>query len=76
MEHFHWNAAVCLVELNVLAAREVVKSLVSQDGWDSNWIQLRTGQDKEDNWNPAVHYLTVLTYGILWRWLCSDQANS
>ena len=71
--HVWWHGAIVLVERSVLAAEQVVESLVNHFGWNRQSIHLRTGKHEYDRFDSKYTVLSVITYGILWEWLTSKN---
>ena len=61
--------AVLLAEPTRYAAQKLVESFVSYRGWHRDRIHLRTCSDKDDSFREGFTYLSVVTYGMLWKWI-------
>ena len=68
------HPCVCLVQDSVFSARQVVASLVDVFRWRRDRIHLRTSGDTEDNFSTGWTQLSVINYGILWKWLEGGHA--
>jgi hypothetical protein len=64
---------ILVVEQNVFAAAKVVDDLVEVFHWQRRQIQLRTGKHDEDKFVRGETVLSVITYGILWRWITGHE---
>ena len=64
---------VLVVLPSVFAAQEAVNSFVFF-GWDRHQVHLRTGVDMGE-FDQYTTKLSVITYGILWRWLTADAVD-
>ncbi len=51
------------------AAEKMVESLVDFFGWPRHQIHLRTGKHDADKFLTGRTAISVITYGLLWRWL-------
>ena len=67
--------AVLLAEPTRYAAQKLVDSFVYFRKWDRRRIQLRTGSDQRDEFWEGYTQLSVVTYGMLWRWLTGDTSG-
>ena len=67
--------AVLLAEPTRYAAQKLVESFVSFRGWDRGRIHLRTGSDKDDSFHDGYTYLSVVTYGMLWKWITGGSTD-
>ena len=70
-----WHPAVVVVEHAIIAAEKVVDDLVNVFGVDRSVIHLRTGQHDRDRFVAGETRLSVITYGILWRWLTGIETD-
>ena len=57
------------------AAQNLVRSFEWYRNWDRRCIQLRTGSDQEDGFHPGTTQLSVVTYGMLWKWITGDATD-
>ena len=64
--------AVLLVEPTRYAAEKLVDSFVSFRKWPRGQVHLRTGTDQKDEFHPGYTRLSVVTYGIVWKWLTGE----
>ena len=64
--------AVLLVEPTRYAAEKLVDSFVSFRGWPREQIHLRTGTDQTDEFRTGYTRISVVTYGIVWKWLTGE----
>jgi HrpA-like RNA helicase len=69
------HGAILLVEPSTFGAEKVVSDLVDRFGWRSHEIHLRTGQHDTDMFQLGTTRLSVVTYGILWKWLTSHEPH-
>ena len=66
------NKAVLLVEPTRYAAEKLVDSFVDFRHWSRSRVHLRTGSDQKDDFYPWYTQLSVVTYGIVWKWLTGE----
>ena len=67
--------AVLLVEPTQYAAQNLVESFVSYGGWNRDRIQLRTGVDDWDRFHDGYTQLSIVAYGMLWKWVTSETTG-
>ena len=63
---------ILLVVPSQYGAEQVVNGLVHHFRWSRGDIHLRTGRDDTDVFSRGWTRLSVITYGILWRYLTDD----
>ena len=61
--------AVLVVEPTRYAAEKVADSFINFRRWSSEQVQLRTGTHREDEFIDGTTRISVITYGLLWKWL-------
>jgi len=66
---------VLLADPTRYAAQKLVESVVDFRDWDRRRIQLRTGSDQRDEFREGYTRLSVVTYGMLWKWLTGETAG-
>ena len=67
--------AVLLVVPTQYAAQMLVESFVDLRHWDHCRLQLRTGAHKSDEFHQDYTPLSIVTYGMLWKWLTSEAED-
>ena len=67
------NPSILLVEKAIYSAEKVVESLVDVFGWSRSRIHLRASKHDVDKFHPGWTQLSVVTYGVLWKWLSPDH---
>ena len=68
------DQAVLVVEPTRYAAEKVVDSFVNFRGLPREQIHLRTGTDQKDEFRTDCTRISVVTYGMLWKWLTGSGA--
>ena len=63
---------ILLVESSIFGAEKVVHDLVETFHWRREAIHMRTGKHGTDKYVLGKTLLSVINYGILWRWLTMD----
>jgi hypothetical protein len=67
---------ILVVQQSNFAAVKIVESLVRYGGWSRWQIHSRTVQHDADSFKKSRTSLTVITYGILWRWLTGHAGEN
>ena len=67
--------AVLVVVPTQYAAQMMVESFVNFRKWKRYQLQLRTGADKDDVFHREYTQLSIVTYGMLWRWLTCEAGG-
>ena len=80
---------VVIVQPSCFAALTVAKTLIQVFGWSPDRIHLRTGQHDRRRagsneyagvipllFSPPTTKISVITYGILWKWLTVGHSNA
>ena len=71
----HLDRAILVVVPTQYAAQMLIESFVTLRIWERYQLQLRTGADKDDYFVEGKTKISVVTYGMLWKWLTSDSAD-
>ena len=69
------DRAILVVIPTQYAAQMLIESFVTFRKWERCQLQLRTGADKDDCFVEGKTKISVVTYGMLWKWLTSDSAD-
>jgi hypothetical protein len=67
---------ILVVQQSNFAAEKIVESLVRFGGWSRWQIHLRTGKHDADLFKKGRTSLSVITYGLLWRWLTGHAGEN
>ena len=60
--------SVVVVQLSNFAAEQLVDSYIF-DGWSAEAVHLKTGENDEIPFDRYTHQVSIITYGILWKWI-------
>ena len=66
--HDRGRFPVAVVQLSNFAAKELLESYL-HDGWRRHELHLQTGTYDTPQFNKVEHRISVITYGVLWRWM-------
>ena len=64
-----------LAEPTRYAAQKLVESFCVCRGWHRKHLHLRTGEDDFDQFTHGVTCISVVTYGMLWKWLTEKDGG-